>query len=839
MTRNSHHQTYLLRTAREILAVILMLSFAMPVTADNLAVRAFSSQDLSHQEEHKAMLEAFRDRIRETAAKIGFDEERLEDIIEPVRVIEVDIPGIMDKNGNIKTIKGYRVLHSNDRGPGKGGFRFLFTSSEAQVIELATEMTLKCAVSGIPYGGAKGAVLVDPAEFNKDQLEKLTRGYVRALLEKDIHAIGPLDDIPAPDMGTNAEIMGWFADEYEKVLDEKGMLAELLESMPAENPVKAVVTSKPLDEGGLNGREEATGRGLFYAAVETLRKHNPEGTKGKTDREVVSGKTIAFQGYGNVGFNGARIFDEEGALVVALWNNVDGEDCIIYNEVGINLASLNEWIEKEKDRFKDPITGERPREIDLRKFPDNGNQELSPEEFWALDIDMILPCALGGQITEEVAGLIRADYIVEGANGPTTPKADKILTERGVIVVPDILANEGGVIGSYLEWLQNLQAENETWSYPMVRGRLHERMKTAVRDVFDYQKIYQDLSDDEEITLRESAILLALMSIADAKWAEPAYDQRYRFSRPVSSIKELNQEIARDGGDKMIKRAEGAYRTIITETRDDIARHFRNVPGRKAVLLGGPRTVGKRTVGIMLSELLTDEQPGRKAHYVDLDANHDIDVIADILNGEKRVIFQHNNRGKTESKIIEMGEDDILVIEGNQAMSNDCWGLVDGERRYPVFATMLPDFALDGNWPLMSTDLQLVMEMLDAYRREKMPPLQTIRSWPGERRQQVEEIYPESWPRAFKTINLWPDYAIAVFKPYIEAMLREIDTSLLSAKERRLIMRIERIFKGIEGHIDYDQIPGGSVVRQFIAGELVEALQPNNRGQAKQAVTGP
>jgi len=741
MTRNSHPRTYLLRTVREILVVILIILFAMPVTADNLAARAAAT----------------------------------------------GLPG---------------------------------------AITLATEMTLKCALAGIPFGGAKGAIYVDSSKLSKKELERLTRAYVQALLEDDINAIGPLKDIPAPDIGTNAEIMAWFADEYRKILAESGEIDEIASLIPAHDPLRAVVTGKPVDQGGCEGRTEATGRGLFYSIVDSYRRLEPDKYQGRSDSEIINSKIIAFQGYGNVGSYGARICREAGAKVTALWNVVKGENCIIYNEDGIDLDELDKWIEAEKNRIE-WHTSTRPRDIDLRGFIGK-ERDLTEEEFWSLKVNILAPCATGEQITREVAELIQADMIAEGANGPTTPEGDKILIEKGVTVIPDILANQGGVIVSYLEWLQNLQPIEEKWTYEKIVGRLRERMRQNINEVFDYQE-----AEGREFTLRQAAMAMALMDIADAELARNpelrqiangrSYDPNYSAGRPLRTIEECNLVITSGKmSPETIGQEERRYKDMLRETALDIKAYFDGVQGRKVVLVAGPLTVGKQGVAKRLARYLSESS--QKAHYFDYDVreNQEIGLLDDLLAGEEREISEYVD-GQTIKKLIKLADDDILIIEGSLALTDECFELTDEAHCYPFFITMLADFKLPGNWPLMSADLQLAMEILDTRRREgkeNFSGAKVINNWPENREKQVRIVHP-TWSRAKHTLNTWMTATLMVIKSQ-QHIFDEIDETKLDNNGRRLLERLRMILDAVKGPVSVENIPGILPVMQVLSGNVSE-----------------
>lgn len=346
----------------------------------------------------------------------------------PYRVVKAALLLKMD-DGSEQSFDAYRVQYNNVLGPMKGGIRYHPGVNEAEVTELAFLMTLKCSLAGLPYGGAKGGIAVDPSRLSVAEKERLTRAYVRAFYD----VLGSHKDIPAPDVNTNAETMLWFLDEWGVIAGEKEY---------------AVVTGKPIEHGGSLGREEATGLGGAYVVEEIAREH----FSGTHKRAI----HIAVQGYGNVGRLVAKYLHEWGYTVVALSNTRGG----IYNSTGIDVEAV-------------AVEGGTLQVAD--------SESISNEQLLTLDVDILIPAALGHVITEQNASAIRAQWVVEMANAPITEAGDAILAERGVRIVPDILANAGGVIVSYFEWLQNIQ--QETWAQTKVHTQLHEYMVSMWRTV--------------------------------------------------------------------------------------------------------------------------------------------------------------------------------------------------------------------------------------------------------------------------------------------------------------------------------------------------------------------
>ena len=373
---------------------------------------------------------------------------------QPDRDIRISIPVKMD-DGRMEIFEGYRVEYNNALGPYKGGIRYHHDTEINEVKALAFWMAIKCAVAGIPMGGGKGGITVDPKILSKGELERLSRGWIQKL--SDI--LGPHKDVPAPDVNTTPEIMAWMVDEYEKITGDK---------------TGAVITGKPLEKGGSAGRGPATGLGGFYV-FQALQK----------DLNLAEKCKIAIQGFGNVGSNAAEIFTENGHTVVAISDSKGG----IYKADGIDIKQLIEY--KKKTGF-------------LFDFP--GSSIITNEALLEVDCDLLIPAAFENQITEENAGKIKAKAIMELANGPVTPEADEILFKKGVPIVPDVLANSGGVTVSYFEWDQNLKGEH--WSEQEVFNKLKPMMEDSAKKI---------LAKSKEFTtdLRRGAFILALERIQE------------------------------------------------------------------------------------------------------------------------------------------------------------------------------------------------------------------------------------------------------------------------------------------------------------------------------------
>ena len=399
--------------------------------------------------------------LKTACDKLKLDPAVYELLKEPERVIEVTIPVKMD-NGTVQTFKGYRSAHSSAIGPSKGGIRFHPQVNLDEVKALSMWMTFKCCVTGIPYGGGKGGIAVDPSKLSNGELERLSRGYIRKIFKY----LGEKIDIPAPDVNTNAQIMSWMLDEYINITG---------------NFSNGVLTGKPISLGGSKGRTEATGYGVALIAREVL------DAVGKN----ISNTTSAVQGFGNVGSFTVKTLEELNSKVVAI-SEFDREigPYAIYKEDGFSYDELVE-----------------AREINGNLLNIDGSIKISPDEFWTLDIDIMIPAALENTIQIEEAKVIKADIIIEAANGPVTLEADQYLLSKNKIIVPDILANSGGVTVSYFEWVQNLYGNY--WTEEEVAIKQEKLMVNAFNDIWE-------IKDKHNVSLREASYMFSVLKVAEA-----------------------------------------------------------------------------------------------------------------------------------------------------------------------------------------------------------------------------------------------------------------------------------------------------------------------------------
>ncbi|GAB2902771.1 Glu/Leu/Phe/Val dehydrogenase [Paralcaligenes sp. KSB-10] len=405
----------------------------------------------------------YLEQVDRVAPYLGRLSKWLETLKRPKRALIVDVPVELD-NGTVAHFEGYRVQHNVSRGPGKGGVRFHQDVTLSEVMALAAWMSVKNAAVNLPFGGAKGGVRIDPRNFSRPELERITRRYTSEIGV----IIGPHKDIPAPDVNTNAQTMAWMMDTY---------------SMNEGSTATGVVTGKPVSLGGSLGRVEATGRGVFVVGCEAAQDLGI----------TLQGARVIVQGFGNVGGTAARLFYELGAKVIAVQ---DHTGCV-HNANGLNVMALLNHVEQTGG-----IAGAAEAE------------SLNPADFWALETEILIPAALEGQINSSNANSIRARIVVEGANGPTTPEADDILASKGTLIVPDVVANAGGVTVSYFEWVQDFSSFY--WTEPEINHRLETMMRSAYTSISAVAKEHQ-------VTMRTAAFIVACSRILEAREVRGLY----------------------------------------------------------------------------------------------------------------------------------------------------------------------------------------------------------------------------------------------------------------------------------------------------------------------------
>jgi glutamate dehydrogenase (NAD(P)+) len=406
--------------------------------------------------------------FHKAADVLGLSDKVRTILLTPYRTVKVGI-AIEGEDGELQSYEGYRVQHNFARGPMKGGLRYHPAMDEDHAAALANLMTWKTAVVDVPYGGAKGGINCDPHSLSEKDLFQITVRFVEQMKE----VIGPMTDIPAPDVNTNATIMGWIMHEYSKYAGFS----------------PGVVTGKPLDLFGSEGREAATGRGVMDVLAEALRE------QGKSFDDI----TVAIQGFGNVGSNAARLITERGAKIVAVADHTGG----VCAQAGLDIPALVAWVAESGG---------------VKGFP--AGEPFKNTEIITWDADVLVPAALEDAIHKDNAGDVKASIIVEGANGPTTPEADQILNERGILIIPDILANAGGVTVSYFEWAQNIQQFK--WDEERVNMELDKKMSRAYRSV-------RETAEQHDIDLRTAAFVLAIRRVGRAALSRVHVEQELPF----------------------------------------------------------------------------------------------------------------------------------------------------------------------------------------------------------------------------------------------------------------------------------------------------------------------
>ncbi|MGO3714002.1 Glu/Leu/Phe/Val family dehydrogenase [Alcaligenes aquatilis] len=387
----------------------------------------------------------------------------VETLKRPKRTLIVDVPIELD-NGTVAHFEGYRVQHNTSRGPGKGGVRYHQDVTLSEVMALAAWMSVKSAAVNLPFGGAKGGIRIDPRHYSQAELERITRRYTSEIGV----IIGPNKDIPAPDVNTNAQTMAWMMDTY---------------SMNVGGTSTGVVTGKPVSLGGSLGRVEATGRGVFTVGCEAARDAGID----------LNGARVIVQGFGNVGGTAARLFQEAGAKVLAVQDHTG----TVYNPNGLDVLALLDHMEQHKGLAGAPNA-----------------EAISNDDFWHIETDLLIPAALEGQINKNNADRIRARIVIEGANGPTTPEADDILNDKGVTIVPDVVANAGGVTVSYFEWVQDFSSF--FWTEDEINNRLEMMMRAAYTTVAAVAK-------EHNVTLRTAAFIVGCARILESRQVRGLY----------------------------------------------------------------------------------------------------------------------------------------------------------------------------------------------------------------------------------------------------------------------------------------------------------------------------
>ncbi|MBD3379344.1 MAG: hypothetical protein GF408_02660 [Candidatus Omnitrophica bacterium] len=732
-----------------------------------------------------------------TAKKIGMDRAVMNKLYRPDRVTEVKIPVVME-SGETKYFDGYRIMHNGARGAGKGGIRFHSAVTRGMVRALATDMTWKNAIVGIPYGGGKGGIAVDPRTLSDNEMEQLCRGFIRELLKKNADAIGVLKDVPAPDIGSTAQHMAWMRDEYERI---NGTSAA------------GIITGKPIAEGGSEGRTKATGQGVYFSAREAI-ENMGEALGIGTDMAKCS---YSFQGAGNVAFEAIKIFFDNGCRRIFYLSDVSGA---LHLTNGLDRKLLNALEKHLKQKGL------------LSEFDHEGVEHLDGQAVLEAGVDVLIPAALQNQIREDNAEKVRAKLVVEGANGPTTPEADAILAKKGIVVVPDILANAGGVTVSYLEWLQNIQ--NEHWALTAVDKMLEYRMVKAFENVYRTAKAYK-------ITMREAANYLALMRVADAEVArDPDLRKKFGVERPYESRIELFAPDTFEQINNIIE--DGKFNELIghsearqtEETRDiavEISERF--AEGRGVVLVNGPMAVGKAMFSHNLKRAL--EERGLKAKVVHFENRRLLDLKR-LLNGGKIGLTPEDQYYYgTADRTFSIEEDEIVIVEGHHTFSKRIDRILEskGLPVYKIFLNTAPCMKLRDNYPFTSLHARMLRSIMDALLISNKKPSETLMSFIRKRKGYLTPLY-ERWGEADRSVELFQVYELPIFKREVWGELlqdiSDIRLELSNARESsgqddyperlektlRAMEKLKYLLEPLKAASPEADLPATSILTQFL-----------------------
>jgi len=774
--------------------------------------------------------------IRKVAEQIRLDPRILEKLLQFTKVIRVRIPLTLDEGGETQYIDGYRIGHAPYRGPYKGGIRFALGVNESMIKALATEMSVKNAIAGLPYGGGKGGVAINPKELSVKELARLMRGYVAECLKQDPNAFGPLSDVPAGDVGTTSREMGWFADEFLKIknpelFDNDAFRAALAEedetALPyleyymkhyygqrhidrSEGSPVATVTAKPEGKGGAAGRTPATGLGLYYVTREALKIYGERLGIGAG----VAGQRIAVEAYGNVGSYAARSFYDNGAHVMAIKEFVDGQSVAVaaVKDTGLDLNALDKHL---AERNADGTSKKNTILTYAKAHPEDARVE-SIEDFWASDVTVLALAAKEKTVNKDIAKLIRAKIISEGANGPLeNDGSEQILLDKGAIILPDVATNDGGVAFSSLEWRQN--NIGELWPEVAGNGLMEDKVVSAFYDI-------SRVSESQKITLREAAYQIAISRIVDAMLAadpdlaapfdeaHPSYvmDTGAKRWRP-ETLAELNEVDSTEKRLELIRRADRAMQqkldALVEEAIDELPEERGSV-----ILIGGPRASGKPELGNLILAKLRER--GINANILDLDYQT-VEDVSRALQGHKITTRLENG---TNGEVLQLAPNEILVVHGYDALGDRILGLVKamGGQAFPVMAYSSPDILLAGNWALTAYDLRLMRDMLSSLALGEEETVQEVlRRWKWQRVSETEAVF-ATWKNAKHAINTYMPYELPFLKPLltplIDAAIRQEESpdrdvgftqSILRHKDEgftlSVLRHIEGLLKGVKG----------------------------------------
>lgn len=866
-----------------------LVSFLTPAQAKKLKGMPLSAEVNESDGHIPSILDAAEFNIREAAHIMEMDNGLLEAMLKPDKILRFSWDQTLERGEKV-TIWAFRAEQNNSRGIYKGGLRWLVgtgkTPEEAEktAIGLATLMTIKNAVLGLPYGGGKGDIFVPEGKYTLIDEAQIVRNFAWRLVESG--GVGTFIDVPAPDQGTDSSMMAWFLDEVLKCLAINGAIydPEILTALQLVTPsndhtitpfldvyiekinqentgiLKGIelgyITSKPAEpvwKGGSLGRTKSTGFGGFLSFKAVLKYFSSITDIGnnvlaknfnKNVMEVlkkdISRMTVGIQGSGNVGEYDAWEFFRAGSKIVLFQD----ADTTLFNKNGIDLNILNKYLPRTGDKWASFKT------LPLEFFAESGCELVpNPDFFWETYTDVKVAAAKENVITAKNASKVACEVILELANNPTTPDADRKLNERGILVIPDVAANVGGVTVSYFEWLQNI--EGRRWSALSVDKMLEERINIEFADMIRVAEKFAD----KNVSLRQAAFILAMARVADAMIARDAsFYRQYSKTRPhrfhgelgifPDTIEELELVSSRPGGFEGLIAAEEANHTIkIQEIVSQIEKRFVGSNGG-VVLVGGPRTSGKIAFAERVAYRL--RQTNGVVKYLDLDLQvktyysslkeygipeDEIPpmvikkmaaLIGSIISRDEPPSYVFvREKGQTTKKLIHLGEKEVLVVEGNFALRQEIIDACSSQSKshYGVFINTAPSMKLAGNWPLTSMDMRFIRDILTFSKHFGQDPLSVIQEWPRIRELDLKYAYP-TWRNADATFNSYLTYELSVLKPHIERLLK---SALKSAVEKSdyqsravikyLLDRLEGV-PGIPVDVANSFVPPYSIVRQ-------------------------
>ncbi|MFA7254996.1 MAG: UTP--glucose-1-phosphate uridylyltransferase [Candidatus Omnitrophota bacterium] len=782
------------------------------------------------EEKGEAFLANAQEQIRSVAAKIQLDPRVLAKLLQFEKIIRVKIPLTLDEGGEPQMIDAWRIGHNGARGPYKGGIRYAIEVTEPTIKALATEMSIKNAIAGLPYGGGKGGVAINPQELSVKELARLTRGYVDQCLKQDPKAFGALLDVPAGDIGTTSREMGWFADEFLKVkrpdlftsqdffeklaqADETGTphleyymqhyYGQRSIDMNEGSPI-ATVTAKPEGKGGAVGRTPATGLGLFYVTREALKVYGERLGIGAG----VEGQKVAVEAYGNVGSYAARSFRRDGASIMAIKEYVGGKNVAVaaMKDAGIDLDALDKHLaEKNSDG-----TSKKNTVLTYAALHPEDAREVTVDEFWSSDVTIMVLAAKQKTVDARIAKLIKAKIISEGANGPLEDAAtEKILLDKGAIVLCDVFTNDGGVAFSSLEWRQN--NIGELWPEVAGNGLMEDKVVSAFYDI-------SRVSETQKISLREAAYQIAISQIVDAMlaadpklWslfspvvirAKP-FDEAYppyvmdagaKRWRP-ETLPELNQI---NTPEKKLQLIEKADQVMNAKIEGIVTKALLELPAKRGsvILIGGPRASGKPMLAQSILKKIADQ--GFKAKSLDMDYQT-VEEISRALQGKK--IPVKNERGAN-GEVFQLDQDEILVVSGYDAIGDRILGIIKAMegKAFPIMAYSSPDILLANNWALTAYDLRLMRDILSSVAvGEEANAQEVIRRWQWQRVSETEAVF-GTWKNAKRSINTYLPYELPFLKSMVGPLIKNaIDQEKTDEYTRNVLRHLETLLKGVEG----------------------------------------